>query len=278
MKLLKEKLERKLETVASACMAVMGLGFMDPADGDEFYVNGDEVFAIGSSIKIPVLMEFFRKAEAGLIDPGEHLTLREEHMVGGSGVLQFLTPGEASLPLIDYATLMINLSDNVATNILIDLVGMDDVNSLLRELGHEVTMLQRRMIDWEAARAGKENISTPREAVKLLTALINRDGLSDYVCESTLNIMKKPKRGVFRETVPQSIEIANKPGGVDGAQCDWGLVMLPNKPYAVTIMTKHVPKTDTVHLETQLDMTLVSRLIYEYFEEKSLTTKYGRRT
>lgn len=281
MNLLKEKLIDDLEEIVKGSKAVMGIGARDLTGEDELFINGDEIFPIGSSIKIPILIEFFRKIENGDIDESEPLVLREEHIVGGSGVLEHLTPGEASLPLIDYAKLMINVSDNVATNILIDLVTMEDVNKLLSDpgtgLGLQVTKLQRKMMDWDAARAGKENISTPREAIKLLSALID-EKLSTRVREETLKIMKLPKRGVFRDTVPQDIEIANKPGGVEGVSCDLGIVFLPNNPYAITMMTKHIPKTELTPIETNLAMRKASKLIHEYFEEMSLATKYGRRT
>lgn len=278
MSLLREKLERSLTRLVEGFPGVMGIGARG-LDGEEepILMNGDEVFPIGSSIKIPILLEFFRKVEAGTLDSSRILTFEERHTVGGSGVIQFLTPGKLTMPLMDYATLMINVSDNVATNIMIDLVGMDDVNRLLDDLGLKVTRLQRKMIDWEAARAGKENVSTPREAIRLLDCIYNKRGVSAYVSESALNVMKKPKVGAIRNSVPDEIEVADKSGGVPGVSCDLGVVLLPKGPYAVAVMTKHIPVSDFRNLETASYMRRATKLINDHYEEMSLATCYGRR-
>ena len=275
--LLRDKLESDLEIVAEDFPGVMGIGIRDLEKSDEILVNGDEVFPIGSSIKIPVLIEFFRKAETGLIKPEEQLTLQEEHKIGGSGVLQELQPGQVSMSLLDYATLMIKVSDNVATNILIDLVSMADVNKTLKGLGLEKTKRQRKMIDIEAAKVGREHIATPKEMVKLMDFLYKGENLSPYVRENTLTIMKKPKQAAIRASVPDNIAVANKPGGVDGVSCDIGIVFLPRRPYAIAIMTKHIPISDFHARNTRDAMIKVTSLIQAYFQEVDLATPSGRR-
>jgi len=275
--LLKEKLEYNLKLVAKNFPGVMGIGIKDLEKGDEIFVNGDEIFPIGSSIKIPILIEFFKKAEAGLIKPEAQLTLQEKHMVGGSGVLQELQPGQVTMPLLDYATLMITVSDNVATNILIDLVTMEDANRTLTHLGLEKTKLQRKMIDLEAAKAGRENVSIPKEMIKLMDLLYKGETLSQYVRENTLRIMKKPKQAVIRASVPDNIAVADKPGGVEGVSCDIGMVFLPRRPYAIAVMTKHVPISDFHSLDTKATMIQVTSLVQSYFQEIDLATPLGRR-
>lgn len=275
--LLRDKLESNLKIVAKVFPGVMGIGIRDLEKGDEIFVNGDEVFPIGSSIKIPILIEFFKKAEAGLIKPEAQLTLQEEHKVGGSGVLQELQPGQVAMSLLDYATLMITVSDNVATNIMIDLVSMGDVNKTLASLGLEKTKLQRKMIDIEAAKAGRENISTPIEMIKLMDFLYKGDRLSPHVRENTLAIMKKPKQAVIRASVPDNIAVADKPGGVEGVSCDIGIVFLSRRPYAIVLMTKHVPISDFHSLETRATMIKVTSLVQAYFQEVDLATQSGRR-
>lgn len=275
--LLRDKLESRLRFVAQNFQGVMGIGVKDLERGGEFFVNGDEVFPVGSSIKIPILIEFFKKIEAGLIDPKEQLVLQEKHKVGGSGVLQELQPGQVTMSLLDYATLMITVSDNAATNILIDLVSMSDVNKTLTGLGLEKTKLQRKMIDLVAAKAGRENISTPKDMVKLMDFLYKGESLSPYVRESTLTIMKKPKQAVIRASVPDDIVVADKPGGIEGVSCDIGIVFLTRRPYAIAIMTKHIPISDFHSLDTRSTMIQVTSLIHAYFEEVDLATPSGRR-
>ncbi|MFQ6076497.1 MAG: serine hydrolase [Candidatus Bathyarchaeia archaeon] len=274
---MRDKLEKLLRFEAEKFPGVMGIGVKDLEEGDKILVNGDEVFPIGSSIKIPILIEFFNKAEAGVINLDELLALKEEYTVGGSGVLQELQPGKVTMSLLDYATLMITVSDNVATNILIDIVGMEDVNRTLTRLGLERTKLRRKMMDYEAAKAGQENVSTPREMIELMDRLYRGKGLSPYVCESTLNIMKKPKLGVIRASVPDEIPVADKSGGVEGVSCDIGIVFLPRRPYAIAVMTKHIPISDFHGLDTRRTMIHVTGLVQTYFQEMDLATPLGRR-
>ncbi len=278
--IMREKTQEKLEWLADDFPGVMGVYAVDPSDSlDALRVNEDVVFPTASSIKIAILAEFFRKAEAGLIDPMEPLTLRGEDVVPGSGVLKELHQGELTMPLIDYATLMVTVSDNTATNIMIDLVGMEDVNKLIKSLGLESTSLQRKMFDWEGAAAGRENLSTPREMVGLVECLLSRRGLSEYVCESSLEMMKKPKENPIgiREGLPEGVPVANKAGWMAGVMCDAGIVYLPNNPYIVAVNMAHVPASDFRGFGTEAAFREVIKVIHDYFEEISLASEHGRR-
>jgi len=278
---LKAKLEKKLGRMDDEFPGVMGLAVKDLETGDELILNGDEVFPIASSIKIPVLIEFFKRAELGEIDTKRTLTFLEGHRVGGSGVLKELGSETLTMNLLDYAILMITVSDNSATNIVIDLVGIENVNQTLSQLGLTRTRLERKMMDAEGLKAGKENVSTPREMMTLMESLYAKRVLSPQVCEMTLEILKKPKEGiiegVIRNSVSKDVKIANKSGWVDGATCDIGIVYLPKRPYIVSLLTKHVPLSDEKTLATIEAMTKVTKLIHEYFTEMSLATPYGRR-
>jgi beta-lactamase class A len=104
----------------------------------------------------------FRQTDEGRIQLDAPRTLDRRNAVGGSGVLNELTT--PTLSLRDYATLMVVLSDNTATNVLIDIVGMDNVTTRMASLGLKATKLRRKMIDLEAARRGDENVSTPADS------------------------------------------------------------------------------------------------------------------
>ncbi|MGH9795709.1 MAG: serine hydrolase, partial [Candidatus Acidiferrales bacterium] len=142
---------------------VMGIAVQDLNGGDAFTVNAEMVFPQASSIKIPVLIELYRQMQAGSVKLDERVEVKKSLVAGGSGVLQNFGDGTSSLSLRDLAVLMIVLSDNTATNILIDRVGMEQVNGMLAHYGLRRTRLQRRMLDTEAQQAGRENLSTPLE-------------------------------------------------------------------------------------------------------------------
>jgi beta-lactamase class A len=281
MDILREKLERNIARIADEFPGVMGIAVKDLSSGDELLVNADEIFPIASSIKVAILIEFFKKVEKGAIKPSELLTFRREQRVSGSGVLKELGEETVTMSLLDYATLMITVSDNSATNICIDLVGMEEINETLAQLGLKTTRLVRRMMDLDGLIAGRENISTPREMVQLMDALHGKRGLSPWVCERTLEMLKKPKEGilegVIRNAVPDNISVADKSGWVEGAACDVGIVYLPKRPYAAAIMAKHIPASDPKGLRALESMTLVTKLVHEHFTEIDSATPYGRR-
>jgi len=275
------KLKTSLSRAADDFSGVLGIAVKDLTTGDELLMNGDEVFPIASSIKIAILMGFFDKVESGQIDPDEPLDLGDEHVVGGSGVLKELAVGSVTMSTLDYAILMITVSDNVATNICIDLAGMDEINNALARLGLTETRLVRKMMDLASLAAGKENVSTPRETMKLMECLFSGKGVSPLVRERTLEVLKKPKEGlvegVIRNSVPDDVQVADKSGWVEGAMCDVGIVFLRNRPYAISIMAKHIPASDPKKLNAIRAMTHVTGLVHEYFEEIDSATKYGRR-
>src|SRR6185436_13503389 len=112
----------------------------------------------GSAIKIPILIELFRQAEAGTLSLDERVAVRSADQVGGTGVAQWFGDGQSMMSLRDLAVLMIALSDNTATNILISKVGMDAVNRTMSTLGVATIKLQRKMIQPRESAVGNENI------------------------------------------------------------------------------------------------------------------------
>ena len=281
MNILWFKLEKELKKMVEDSSSVIGFGLKDILTGEEIFINGDELFPIASSVKIPILIEFFRKAEEGEIDVRRPLTFREDQRVGGSGVLKEIEDGTLTMNLLGYATLMIIVSDNSATNIIIDLVGMKDINNTLARLGLSKTVLMRKMMDKEGLAAGRENLSTPKEMLKMMEKLYKKEDLSSWVCERTLEMLKKRKEGiiegVIRNAVPDNVEIADKSGWVEGAICDVGIVFLDKRPYLITLMAKHIPISDNRRLATIKILTEMAELAYNYFYEMSVSTPYGRR-
>lgn len=127
------------------------------ATGKTISFAPDKLMPTASCIKLPMLVALFDKAERGEIDLHQPIVLSADEQVGGSGVLKHLTAG-ATLSLRDYAALMIILSDNTATNIVADAIGIDFTNAKMRELGLAHTTLKSR-IDFEAIGSDVRNLS-----------------------------------------------------------------------------------------------------------------------
>jgi beta-lactamase class A len=281
MSLLFSKLRRRLEEASERYEGVIGAAVKDLTTGESLFINEDEVFPVASTIKVPILIEFHRRVEAKTLDPMTSVDFVEAHRTGGSGVLKTLTPGAVSMPLIDYVTLMINVSDNSSTNYLIDLLDIEKINALIAELGLRETRLARKMMNMEAFKAGKDSFTTPRELVAMFEELYTPRALSQFVCGETLKMLKKPKegilQGVIRNVIPDSVDVADKSGWVGGATLDAGIVYQPSRPYAVALLAKHIPSSD-LHMVNALNtLTEMARLIQSYFDEVSASTPQGRK-
>src|SRR3954463_10181811 len=170
--LLWQKLTQDVAAVQREFDGVMGITIRDLTDSREIHINSDDLYPTASSIKIAVLAELYRQSQAG---QGARLsdlyTVRQEDMVPDSNIMENLTPGVSRITNRDLAGFVVAVSDNAATNVLIDRVGMENVNRTLDSLGLRQTRLRRKMMDLEAAKQGRENISTPREMAALLEML-----------------------------------------------------------------------------------------------------------
>ncbi|MCX6643337.1 MAG: class A beta-lactamase-related serine hydrolase [Candidatus Bathyarchaeota archaeon] len=281
MTLLYKKLNRRLQEIADDSDAVFGFAVKDLTTGDEIHVNGDEIFPAASTIKVSILLEFFRRVEDLSLNPKEPLVYHTKDKTAGSGVLKMLSEGSVTMPLIDYATLMMTVSDNAATNILIDFLTMDKINMNLEQIGLKVTRLTRKMMDMDAARSGLEFLTTPAEMIQLIESVYLHDKLTQFACEQTLRVMQYPKegliQGVIRNSIPDKVPVANKSGWLGGATCDIGLVYQPGRPYAVTVFAKHIPVSDKHMFQAISELTKATELIHGYFEEASSSTTFGRR-
>jgi beta-lactamase class A len=149
---------------------------------------------------------------------------------------------------------------------------MAKVNARMASLGLPRTLLRRRMIDLEAARRGDENVSTPGELAKLLQILYRGDGLSKQSHETLLAILKKDKTTPMRQGIPPDVEVANKPGSLEGVAVDAGIVLLKNRPYVFVAMATYLENEET----GDAAITSASRAAFDYFARVAHASEYGR--
>ena len=269
--LLRAHLQAELTSIVEEYEGVAGVHVLDLTSGDRFTVRDELVFPQASAIKVPILVELFRRAES---EPGllqKRIELTDEVRTGGSGVLQVLTDGGSALSLEDYAIYMILHSDNTATNVLIDELGMDAINDLSASLGAPNTLLQRKMIRPEESARGNENLSTPRDAANIMERIAECDlPLSEGACQRVLEILAIPKGGPIRTPVPNSIPIAFKPGGITGVATVWAIVDVPDRPYVITVMSNYGGNGGAV-------IEAAQTAAYSYFSRLSGVTEYGTR-
>ena len=268
------KLRNDLQRLAIDASGVVGISVVDLSSGQRFGVNEELVFPQGSAIKIPILIELFRRADRGELNLTDRLPVRANSQVGGSGLLQYFSDGGSELSLHDLAIAMIVLSDNSATNVLIDRLGMDQVSRTMAEMGAGQTKLQRKMIRPEESAKGNENLSTPKEAADLMVRIARCDlPVSAASCARIRAILEISKSGAFRDPIPASVPVGWKPGGIEGAQTAWGLVNVPGGPYAIAIMVNYGGDDGDLNRPIRE----ISSAAYKYFTQIARTTPYGTR-
>ena len=239
-RILLQKLDATIHETDKSLDGVLGVYVLDLATNNSLALNADETFPTASTIKIAILAELFHQAQQGKLNLNEIYTLQSSDLVGGSGIANALTPGTTKLTLRDVAALMISVSDNSMTNVIINRIGMDNVNSLLDSLGLTHTRLRRKMMDIKAASEGRENVSTPREISQLLEALYRGKVLNKQFTEDFFNLLSVHKESYIPRNLPEDLRIANKPGELEGVRNDCGIVFTGKRPYVLCVMSTYV--------------------------------------
>ena len=267
---LKTQFAERADAIAGRVDGVAGYCIVDLTSGDRFTRLENAVFPTASTIKLAILYEMFAQAQDGRLDLDLPKKLDRASAVGGSGILFEL--GTPTLSLRDFAVLMIVLSDNTATNVVIDSVGMTNVNARMRAIGLAETKLRRKMIDLAAAKRGDENVSTPREIARLLEAYYKGEGLQAASAADALAILKKGKGTPLTRGVPEGVAVASKPGDLEGVRVDAGIVYAAKRPYVIAVMTSWLQRDG----EGDKAIEDLSRAAYEYFSRLGAGTAYGR--
>ncbi len=271
LQIIRDKLQADIESVVNDYEGVAGVHVLDLSSGDRWTYRDELVFPQASAIKIPILLELFRRAESDPELLGRRVEMTDEVRTGGSGVLAVLTDGGSALSLEDYAIYMILHSDNTATNVLIDELGMEAINRLSASLGANQTLLQRKMIRPQQSLIGNENLSTPRDAVLIMEKIANCDlPMSPQSCNRVREILELYKGGPIRNPVPRDVAIAFKPGGITGVSTVWGIIDVPDRPYVLAVMSNYGGNGGEV-------IEKITALTYDYFSRLSGITEYGTR-
>lgn len=271
--ILADKFQEGIERIADELPGVLGVAVVDIDGGRTFGVNEGLVFPQGSAIKVALLTSMYVRQERGEMDLDQALPIRAADRVGGSGYLTYFSDGRSSLSLHDLAVLMITVSDNMATNILIEQTGTANVTAIMAELGFADIRLQRMMIRQLQSARGNENIATPLSAARLMQRILGCDlPISGSDCAEMQDILAITHAGPVQAGTPAAIRVLQKTGTIDGVATSWAAVDLKGRPYAIAVMGNY-GDTDEINDEIRK----LAELSHWYFSRLAGATDYGTR-
>jgi beta-lactamase class A len=266
------KLEKSILDVDHGLDGVMGVAIVDLTDGHKYQLHASDVFPQASSIKICVLAELYRQAQQGKLKLTDLYAVNAADLVQDSDIMNGLTPGVTRITLRGLATMMVAVSDNAATNVLIDRVGMDNVNAFLSAQGLRETKLRRKMMDVKAAAEGRENVSTPNEMASLLEALYRGRILNKEMTDDFFKVLATHKDSWIPRNLPEDLKIANKPGSLEGVRNDSGVIFVDKRPYILCVMTTYLRR----ERDGEEAISNISLAAWRMFDRMARASEYGR--
>jgi len=208
--------------------ADIGVSVIAPG-GEHWAHNGDVQYPSASTVKIPIMIEVYRMIDRGTVALDDLHTLRPADKSPGSGVLRHLHAGLA-LSVADLLYLMMSISDNTATNMLIEMAGMDGINTTMRALGMTDSILGRPMRGRLAVEGEQENLATPNDYTRVLDAIFGDTAASRAACSAmaaTLERQQNSRRIGRHVPAREGYRWGSKTGSNKGIVNDVGFVCGP---------------------------------------------------
>lgn len=240
---------------------------------EELLINAHESFHAASTMKTPVLMEVYKQAEAGKFSLDDSLIVKNEFKSIVDSSLYSLSPEDDSYsPLYeqigqpqsirDLSYNMIIASSNLATNIVIELVGAQNVTQTLRDMGASDIEVLRGVEDIKAYRAGLSNSTTAYDLMLMFEQIARGEAVSKEASREMIDILLDQKfNKMIPAKLPDDVKVAHKTGWITGLHHDSGIVFLPDgRQYVLVLLSKNLTDEDA-GVET---LATVSRMVYDY--------------
>lgn len=252
-----EKLYRDILKKSENLKGNMSVIIKDFETGKSIKINENDIFPSASMIKIPIIIELFSRVTSGEIDLQERVRLKTTDKVGGFGILKEIDAG-VEFTYKDLAMLMIILSDNVATNILIDKLKIENINSTIKDMNLKSTSLQRKMMDAKAKLEGRDNYTSASDLLSMFEAILTNNSY-----EKILDIMTRQQcNNKLPYLIDEDFKFAHKTGDLPGVEHDGGIMFIKNKHIIVIVLTKNLDDNDDgIKLNNY-----IGKCVYEYYK------------
>lgn len=259
----------EIETIIDKTRGTWGIVLKDLITKNIWTINPHKQFYSASIVKLPIMATLFQAYEQGKISSLEKsLLIKESDLVGGAGVLQHMTPN-IKLPLYDIMTLMIIQSDNTATNMIIDLIGIEEIQNLMKDIGMENSTCYNKLMISSPSSSGP-NLTTAMDNALFLEKLYKGEIVSKTASKRMLDIMKKqqirnclpnylPYQQIRSDEYMPRWELAHKTGWVPGLRHDVGIFYVERKPFIVSVFSK-----DVEDVQSEQAIAKIGEAVYTY--------------
>lgn len=238
-----EKMKNIILNNLKTAKGKIGFYYKNLVTNEEISFNENETFLAASIIKLPILAEIFRQSAMGNADLSEVITVKNNEKMPICGALSLFT-NEPSVDVKTLCNLMISISDNTATNVLIKHFDIDKLNSGFSEIGLKNTKVNRLLFDKESKKQGKENLFVPKEIGVLLEKIYRKTFVSEKVSNEIEEILLLQQiNHKIPGKLPDNIDVAHKTGEDDGITHDVGIVY-SEEPFVIVFASNdtEVPK------------------------------------
>ncbi|HVG20053.1 MAG TPA: serine hydrolase [Blastocatellia bacterium] len=264
---------KKVEELIRASGAeTVAVAFYDLATGEQFNIEPDKSFHAASTMKVPVMMEVYRQAGEGRFSLDDRIPVKNDFIsIADSSHYSISADSDSDRSLYnkigqtetirEMVKLMIDVSSNLAANILIERVGATRVMQLMQEVGATNIRVLRGVEDGKAYDRGLNNTTTARDLLILLRRIAERRAVSKKASDEMIKVMLDQK---FNEGIPAGLpseaRVAHKTGSITKINHDAGIVYLPNrKPYVLVVLTRGIEDEKRAHKL----IADISRTVYE---------------
>jgi beta-lactamase class A len=277
-------LESRLTELAKGHKGKVAIAVKHLGSGQSFYLNADEPLPTASLIKLAVMIEVYQQVAEGKIKLTDPVTLRQEDKVGGSGVLNDLfTPG-LTFPLKDAVRLMIAISDNTATNLVLDKIGIAATAKHMEAWGFPNTKIHAKSFKGSTTSAFPERTkrfglgsTTAREMCAIVEKLHRKELVNPESCTEMLQLLTLcTDTEKFPRFLPSGVKVAHKTGSVKEARTDAGILYFDGGPVALCVLTaNNADQRWVVDNEGNVFCARVAKEVYEHFKTKNGSSETG---
>lgn len=268
-----DPLEGKLLPLIQAHHGKVGVAVLNLRTGESYNYRPDEPMSTASLIKFPIMVEAYRQAAAKEVDLAASVTLRAEDKVPGSGILTDHFSAGATMPLLDAVHLMIVFSDNTATNLVLERIGIGSTAATMERMGYPNTKCHSKVyrrdttINLERSKRFGLGSTSAGEMVRLCEALHKRELVSAEASEAMLKHMEACDDKIkFPRFLPPGTKVAFKTGSVDDARTAAGIITTPGGPVALCVLTDD--NEDQRWVDDNAGDRLcadIARIVYDHF-------------